>query len=472
MKSSLIVLLLFLSIPLVAFSNPTIDPDENTTQETQEGLYIDTASALEREAILYTKNGQGDKAVASLEAYIVKTGDFSILENSAYEALKRNNGFIELKDKYLVKFSMGTFFYLYVGLIGIFIALILNARKKQDKMANGLISLFVFMHSFFLIHVALYLSNYVYYEPHTLSMSAPFSFLYGPVLYFYFKRITKNYEFKKTDALHLIPTVIFLILLIPVFAMSAEGKLEIMLGEGSYSTLPYLVPATICKVISLVVYGFFTIKLYLNNKQAANVEIKQLRLRRNIVVVHSVYAVFYALYAFILIQYSFGSDLLHIQLLAMTGLVLYVGYVAYSNPQALIGTTVVKVKKAVNKYQNSGLTPSFSNELKEQLVKLLEEDKLYRQSTLKLEYVAERLGTTRHNASQVINEHFGLNFFELINKYRVEEAMERLKNNPENLNIIDIAYEVGYNNKVTFNKSFKRFCDLTPTQFLKLENVS
>ena len=471
MKSSLIALLVLLSIPLVAFSNPTLDPGENPILQTQEGLYIDAASALERQAIAFTKKGDTDKAVAALDAYILETGDFSILENSSYESLKRNEGFIALKDKYLVKFNMGTFFYLYVGLIGIFIALILNARKKQDKIANGLISLFVFMHSFFLIHVALYLSNYVYYEPHTLSMSAPFSFLYGPVLYFYFKRITKNYEFKKKDALHLIPTVIFLILLIPVFAMSAEGKLEIMLGEGSYSTLPYLVPATILKFTSLVVYGFFTIKLYLDSKKEKTTDLKQLRLRRNIVIVHSVYAVFYALYAFIIVQYSFGSSLLHIQLLAMTSLVLYVGYVAYSNPLALIGS-VKKVKKAATKYQNSGLTQSFSTELKEQLVKLLEEDKLYRESTLKLEYVAERLGTTRHNASQVINEHFGLNFFELINKYRVEEAMERLKNNPENLNIIDIAYEVGYNNKVTFNKSFKRFCDLTPTQFLKLESVS
>lgn len=60
-------------------------------------------------------------------------------------------------------------------------------------------------------------------------------------------------------------------------------------------------------------------------------------------------------------------------------------------------------------------------------------------------------------------------FFELINKYRVKEAMERLKNNPENLNIIDIAYEVGYNNnKVNFNKSFKRFCDLRLPNFLRL----
>lgn len=460
------VLLLFFSFGAFA----SVYSMDSQPSQVVDGIELDRAVALEREAITQTKKGNYEAAISALESYILETGDFSILENSTYERLRLLPSFIELKDQYLVKVSISTFFYLYVGLIGIFIALILNFRKKQDPTANGLIGFFVFMHSFFLIHVALYLSNYVYYEPHTLSMSAPFSFLYGPVLYFYFKRITQNYSFRKQDLLHLLPTVIFTVLLIPVFALDADSKLEIMLGQGSYSTLPYLVPATILKVISLVVYGFFTLQLYRKSVKGATRETRHYSLQRTIVITHSVYAVFYGLYAFILVQYSFGSELLHIQLLAMTGLVLYIGYIAYSNPLALIGS-INRVKKGTTKYQNSGLTPSFSTELKEQLITLLEQEKVYRESSIKLEYIAERLGTSRHNASQVINEHFDLNFFELINKYRVEEAMERLKNNPENLNIIDIAYEVGYNNKVTFNKSFKRFCDLTPSQFLKLESI-
>ena len=65
-----------------------------------------------------------------------------------------------------------------------------------------------------------------------------------------------------------------------------------------------------------------------------------------------------------------------------------------------------------------------------------------------------------------------MNFFELINKFRVDEAISLLKENKLNsLQIIDIAYEVGYNNKVTFNKAFKKETSLTPSQFLKsIEN--
>ena len=89
-----------------------------------------------------------------------------------------------------------------------------------------------------------------------------------------------------------------------------------------------------------------------------------------------------------------------------------------------------------------------------------------------MEMLSERLGTSRHNTSQVINEHFQMNFFELINKYRVGEALEILrKDTNSNLSMIDIAYEVGFNNKVTFNKSFKKYAQQTPTQYLKSLSV-
>lgn len=81
--------------------------------------------------------------------------------------------------------------------------------------------------------------------------------------------------------------------------------------------------------------------------------------------------------------------------------------------------------------------------------------------------MSKKLNTTRHNTSQIINEHFDINFFELINKFRIEEATNLLVEDKNgNLNIIDIAYEVGYNNKVTYNKAFKKATSLTPTQFI------
>ena len=104
--------------------------------------------------------------------------------------------------------------------------------------------------------------------------------------------------------------------------------------------------------------------------------------------------------------------------------------------------------------------------MKENLIKLFEKEKIYRENDINLEMVARKLNTTRHNASQVINEHFKVSFHELINTYRIDEAKKILKeHNDHGLNIIDVAYEVGYNNKVTFNKAFKKKTQLTPSEF-------
>jgi YesN/AraC family two-component response regulator len=82
--------------------------------------------------------------------------------------------------------------------------------------------------------------------------------------------------------------------------------------------------------------------------------------------------------------------------------------------------------------------------------------------------LSEKLQTSRHNTSQIINEHFNMNFFELINKFRIEEAIKMFKKSKTNtIQIIDVAYAVGYNNKVTFNKAFKKETALTPSEFLK-----
>lgn len=471
------LLIVTLFCGLSSFIDPAaIDPvksnvtsDVNDTSFSTSDFQLSKGDSYKRESILYTKQGKADLAVESIRNYIFETGDFSILENSAYETISDTPGFLKLKDDYLEKFGVSSFFYLYVGLIGFFIALILNLRKRTDRVANALIGLFVLMHSFFLIHTTLYVSNYTLYFPHTQNMSTFLSFLYGPVLYFYFKRITENYTFKKIDLLHLLPTLGFIIVFLPIYSLSAEEKLKIMLGIGQYDEHPYLEYVTTIKLTSLMVYGYYTLKLYLKNaKKSAKKTPKKVRLQKMIMIIHGVYAITYTLYGINIMTLGFSGPIFNIQFFAMAALVLYVGYIAYANPQVLVGTVKV-IKEEVVKYKNSGLTTSFSTELKEELIRLLEVEKVYRQNSIKLETIAEKLGTTRHNASQVINEHFNLNFFELINKYRVEEAMELLKSNKDNLNIIDIAYEVGYNNKVTFNKSFKRFSNLTPSQFMKLE---
>ncbi|MBK9046995.1 MAG: AraC family transcriptional regulator [Bacteroidetes bacterium] len=59
-----------------------------------------------------------------------------------------------------------------------------------------------------------------------------------------------------------------------------------------------------------------------------------------------------------------------------------------------------------------------------------------------------------------------------MNALRIEEAKSLLANPQKHkVNVIEIAYQVGFNNKVTFNSTFKKSTGLTPTEFRK-QNAS
>jgi AraC-like DNA-binding protein len=66
----------------------------------------------------------------------------------------------------------------------------------------------------------------------------------------------------------------------------------------------------------------------------------------------------------------------------------------------------------------------------------------------------------------LINRHFGINFYEFINKYRIEEAKKMLVDPVhKNTTITDIYLAVGFNSKSVFYTFFKKFESVTPSQF-------
>jgi AraC-like DNA-binding protein len=106
--------------------------------------------------------------------------------------------------------------------------------------------------------------------------------------------------------------------------------------------------------------------------------------------------------------------------------------------------------------------------LSAQLSSLMENGKLFLDNELNLPTVAEKLGISIHEASFLINETAKDNFYNFINKYRVEEAKKLLASSKmDELNILGIAYESGFNSKTTFNTTFKRVVGISPSQYSK-----
>ena len=124
------------------------------------------------------------------------------------------------------------------------------------------------------------------------------------------------------------------------------------------------------------------------------------------------------------------------------------------------GCTECEAKTENEKDMNDKL----SLELYEVAIKYIEEERVYRDNTLRLSHLADQIGFSTHLLSKVVNSNYGSNFNQMINSYRLKEAESLLKNN-ELLNIKSIYFDVGFSNKVTFYKMFKKKHGITPKEY-------
>lgn len=119
-----------------------------------------------------------------------------------------------------------------------------------------------------------------------------------------------------------------------------------------------------------------------------------------------------------------------------------------------------------NKYKKTRLTENIAGEYEKKLLYFLEEERIYRDNMLSIQHLADKLSIPSHHLSQIINNKFKKNFYELINSYRIDEAIEKLKADKNSREkILAIAYDVGFNNLGSFNRAFKRHTGKTPSDF-------
>lgn len=121
-----------------------------------------------------------------------------------------------------------------------------------------------------------------------------------------------------------------------------------------------------------------------------------------------------------------------------------------------------------NLYNYSCLDNSKMIEIADQLKICMEEKMLYKNMNLTLKDLAKEINVYPHYLTQTLNTVMGHNFYDFVNYYRVEEAKcQLLKLENENLTILAIGYESGFNSKSSFNRIFKMKTGMSPSAYKK-----
>lgn len=428
----------------------------------------DSIQLFKRLGLTYAYLNKPEESVKFTEKYIKASTDISVLDNDTFDPIRNIDAFKLLEEKYAAKLTPITFIFLYIALIGFYLTIVLYLRNNISTSTKIVLSIFVFAHSVFILENFFFFSNYQVKLPHTYLLSGIVSLTFGPSLYLYAKKIISNKKLEKIEYLHFIPVLFSVAILANFYFLPGLEKAKILLDSSSLYTKKFpFYTIIVPKLVSLLTYALLTLNLFLKNRPYHSQSLKAKKWLKTTLILSLLYPTIYLTYGVFayLLPYQFSVVSLKIVLILISAVAFYI---VYMSKNEVLLKNKKKLDNLLGKYKNSSLTRSFANELKEKLDHLLLVEKIYKESNLSLEILSQKLDTNRHNTSQIINEYFDMNYYDLINSFRIKEAINMFQKDIHgNLNIIDVVYEVGYNNKVTFNKAFKKVTSQTPSKYLE-----
>lgn len=115
-------------------------------------------------------------------------------------------------------------------------------------------------------------------------------------------------------------------------------------------------------------------------------------------------------------------------------------------------------------YQHSTLSNVDCEATKQQLEKLMLEQKVYQDAQLSLSTLANMLSLKSHQLSELINTQLGMSFSSYLRQQRVKAAESLLINEPE-VSVLAIGLDVGFSSQSAFYSAFKEIHAIAPGQF-------
>ena len=125
------------------------------------------------------------------------------------------------------------------------------------------------------------------------------------------------------------------------------------------------------------------------------------------------------------------------------------------------------------KYAKSGLNSERLIKHKNRLQQIMQSEQLYLRYGLTLPELAKAVGCSVNHLSQVINSGFGSNFFDYLNRLRINHAKQLLENRQGRTDsVLDIAFAAGFNSHSAFYAAFKKHVGQTPAQYRRAHRTA
>ncbi|MCG7895644.1 MAG: helix-turn-helix domain-containing protein [Candidatus Thiodiazotropha taylori] len=386
---------------------------------------------------------------------------------------------------------------------GMFLALALINAKSGLPVAHRLLAMLTLTFSIDLWMAFLHQSGYIASYPRLLVIDTNIDFLFGPLTYLYVTALTARSGFRFTlrQWRHFLPFLFGFAILIPLMLLDQQ-QLQSLLNsqeEPQESEILWaslaMILVGVLSILQMALYLGLSIKRLLQHQnsiedQFSFLEKINLAWLRNLLLALVALYLFYLADVFLADLLAFPEEVVGIHFLMIVLVIYSMGYMGLRQPAIFTqqdrsqsqadGQSIDAQTKQTDadlndtapsesqtKYQRSALDSETSQLLYKELQNHMDEQRTFLDSKLTLPQLAAQLSISPNYLSQVINEQAECNFFDFINRYRVEEAQRSLTAESGQVNILSIALDAGFNSKSAFYTAFKRHTGQTPSEYRK-----
>jgi len=286
----------------------------------------------------------------------------------------------------------------------------------------------------------------------------------GPSLYFFTKSITDpDYRISPKAYIHFLPVVLeFIFYRTEIYRLGSNGLYQTPLHPF---TITYMIEQWL-GVLSISVYIYLSARMLIKYQQwirskYSNLRNKSLGWLRIPVIIYSGFWIVWIVLTQIdhyVFQDAFKDFYFLPTIIGLSFITSWIGFKGY-----------IKSQTDASGFQNASLKTETGNTNPKEaklITELMHTQKPYLNPDLDLQKLSEYVGLNIKTISRIINHDLNMNFYEFVNKHRVEEFKQRIQQSGhDQLTLLGHAYECGFNSKSTFNHIFKKYTDCTPREY-------
>jgi AraC-like DNA-binding protein len=309
--------------------------------------------------------------------------------------------------------------------------------------------------------------------------------VFVPLPFLYVSFYTQKRTWRWYDFLHFIPALIFLVDFWPVFTLSNQQKLQLILAEindqNRYAQLQEsrFFPPGFHQTFRTILFSIYWLAQVVMVYQWVKKQVHLLyedRVWKNWIMVYLFFQAGIWLPLYLTFIWIDRALTYHMVNTAAAGWMVISSFLLLLYPSLLYGYQPSKSRKKSRKLlpnaadASAAMDPEVQklDELKKMVDQRLAQEALFLKPAYTINDFSKDIGIPVYQLSKCITQFSGMGFIDFMNEKRIQYGVKKLESGEwKNYTVEAIANECGFNNRNSFTNAFKKFKGISPSEFKK-----